>query len=461
MHLVLIIPPSPGRTNVIRMIDCSHEAKANYLWQPNDFMIITSRLASGDRVTFIDGTADRLRPGRFVRMLRQVQGDLLVFALSSVCWESDHAYYRTARELLPSLSAFVLGDIFLDERYQELILRDACGIVTNPYLLDLAAMARSVPGRPSGSLPGVCTAAGEPFFPDGKRPLRVTSGVPRHDLFLKPGYRFPFAKRYRFATVTTTWGCPFACSYCTDANFPPVVRDYHDVLKELDRVASLGVRELFFADKVFGFSGENARPLLEAMARQYSFSWTCYFHPQVYDPELLELMRRAGCHTIITGIDSADVPSLQRYGRRVDPNKIEQLIAHANRLRISVCADFILGLEHETEADVERTIRMALELPIDFASFNIAAPLPGSDIRRRVVASGRLAFGQEGFDTCGRTGILGSANITPERLRRLRTQAFRSFYLRPSYLLRRLKRTDSVEHLLIQFQEMLTMVRKI
>ena len=34
---------------------------------------------------------------------------------------------------------------------------------------------------------------------------RVRAGVPRHELFLKPGYLFPFAHRFRFATVTTTW----------------------------------------------------------------------------------------------------------------------------------------------------------------------------------------------------------------------------------------------------------------
>lgn len=460
MRIVLIIPPSPGRRNIIRMIDCSHEAKADYLWQPNDLMIITSLLGQMDKVEFIDGTADRLDEEQFTRALRQVQGDLLIFALSSVCWESDYAYFLLARRLLPYLPVFVLGDIFLDTRYQDLILRDADGIITNPYVLDLHAMA-DIRRERSRALPGICMTPGIDFFPHRTAPLMVTSGVPRHELFLKHSYRFPFAKRYRFTTVTTTWGCPFSCSYCTDSNFPPVVRDYRDVLKELAAVDGLGIRELFIADKVFGFSAPNVQPLLEMMARQYAFSWTCYFHPQLYKPELLELMHRAGCHTIITGIDSADIFSLQRYGRRVDPRNIEQLIGHANRLGISVCADFILGLEHETESDVERTIRMALELPIDFASFNVAAPLPGSDIRRRVVGEDKLVFGKEGFDTCGRMGILGSANVSPERLRKLRTEAFRAFYLRPAYLLRRLRHTRSVEHLMIQVQQMLSMMGKV
>ena len=197
------------------------------------------------------------------------------------------------------------------------------------------------------------------------------------------------------------------------------------------------------------------------MAAQFHFSWSCYFHPQLYDPMLIDLMRSAGCHTMIIGVDSADIASLQQYKRRVDKKKIEQLVEHASRIGISVCADFILGLSHETAEDIERTIQYALALSIDFASFNVAAPLPGSDIREQGMSAGMLRFGNEGFDTCGRMGVLGNRNVSADQLRRLRRKALWSFYLRPAYLWRRLRRTRSPEHLWIQVQEMITMIRKI
>jgi len=461
MNIILAIPPSPDKKNIIRMIDCSHETKANYLWQPNDLMIITSLLEPADRVVFIDGTADRLSEEEYLRELKNENGDLVIFALSSVCWESDYAYFQTTRRQFPAVPFYVLGDIFLEENYQRHILAECDGIIFNPYSLDLPAMARRPGTSGTMTLPGVSIVPGQKRFPENKKAAAITSRTPRHELFFKKGYRFPFARHYVFSTVTTLWGCPFSCSYCTDSNFAPLVRTYQDVLQELDYLHGLGVRELFFADKVFGFSAQNVYPLLETMAERFRFSWSCYFHPQLYDPRLLDMMKAAGCHTIITGIDSADVPSLRRYRRVVNANKIDELIAHANRLNISICADFILGLEHETEKDIRKTIELALDLPIDFASFNIAAPLPGSDIRRTVLNAGRLLFGKEGFDTSGRSGILGNENIDAERLRVLRKMAFRKFYLRPSYLIKRLKKTTSVEHFMIQLQEMLTMIRKI
>jgi len=461
MDLALLIPPSPRKNNIIRMIDCSHEAKANYLWQPNDFMIITSLLKPEDRVALIDGTADKLNDSDYLHAAQAVPADLIIVALSSVCWAADYQAFQKVRRLKQGIPLFVIGDIFLDGSYRKLILEQCDGIIFNPYLLDLDAMRRVRTGPGIAVLPGVATRPDAPVSLEGKGPILLSdTRPPRHEVFLKSGYRFPFAHHYRFSTVTTVWGCPFSCSYCSDANFPAVVRQAEDVMRELDILAGLGVRELFIADKVFGFSRRNADRLLTAMAERHRFGWSCYFHPQLYDPVLLDLMGRAGCHTIITGIDSADVSSLAQYGRRVESGKIDRLLGHACRIGISVCADFILGLEHESEDDIIRTIRFALEKPIDFASFNIAAPLPGSDIRQRAVSEGKLIFGAEGFDTCGRMGVIGSGRISAERLRELRKGAFRSFYLRPSYWLRRLRRTRSVEHFLIQAGEMLSMLRK-
>ena len=461
MDLALLIPPSPRKTNIIRMIDCSHEAKANYLWQPNDFMIITSLLKPEDSVAFIDGTADKLKESDYLRAAQAAPADLIIVALSSVCWRNDYLAFQKVRRLRQGIPLFVIGDIFLDEPYRKLILEQCEGIIFNPYLLDLDAMSRVRTGPGTTVLPGVGTRPDAPVSPEGKGPIPVSdTRPPRHEVFLKSGYRFPFAHHYRFSTVTTVWGCPFSCSYCSDANFPAVVRQAEDVLRELDVLADLGVQELFIADKVFGFSRRNADRLLAAMAERYQFGWSCYFHPQLYDPALLDLMGRAGCHTIITGIDSADLSSLVRYGRRVEAAQIDRLLTHAGRNRISVCADFILGLEHESEENIVRTIRFALEKPIDFASFNIAAPLPGSGIRRRAISEGKLIFGTEGFDTGGRMGVMGNDRISAERLRELRKWAFRKFYLRPSYWLRRLRRTRSVEHFLIQAGEMLSMLKK-
>ena len=457
MNLLLVIPTSPHNRKIIRMIDCSHEAKANYLWHPNDFIIISSLCGPEDTVVLADATEKGLSTRQALSDLAGQRPDLVIIALSSAAWKHDHFFFQKTKELFPGVPVFALGDIFIEPEYKEFILKECDGIVASPYLLDLRAMAK---GKAfSGPMPGVIRNADDKPYPS-KRPLSAKTGVPRHELFLNGNYCFPLSHRFKFATVTVMWGCPFSCSYCTDSKLQPFVRDWKDVLPELERLRDLGVTELFFSDKAFGFPTENAQALTEAMAKRFKFSWCCYFHPQLYNEKLLETMAAAGCHTLIIGIDSANLESLKQFGRNVDKDKLENLIYKADSLGMSICADFIIGLPHETEEDVKKTLAYALSKPLDFASFNIAAPLPGSTIRQTAKEKNQLSFGKEGFDSFGRGGVLGGAKISGERLKKLRRSATISFYLRPSYILRRLKRTASLEHLANQLSQMITLFRK-
>lgn len=459
MNLLLIVPPSPGHKNIIRMIDCSHEAKANYLWHPNDLLIISSLCAPEDKIEFLDATESSLTSKDALHKLAGQNPDLIITTLSSVCWGPDYAFFEQVKKLFPGKPLFVLADIFLEQEYREFMLPQCSGIIASPYLLDLRQMA----GRgaaAAGPLPGVITSVSDNPYPS-KRHLSGRTFIPRHELFIDKSYCFPLSHHFNFATITTMWGCPFTCSYCSDSKTQPFVRETEDVVKELEYLESLGVKELFFADKTFGFPPENARKLAEIMAERFHFSWCCYFHPQLYNEKLLETMKAAGCHTLIVGIDSANLEQLHQFHRNVQKEKLEGLLFKADQLGISVCADFIIGLPHETESDVRKTFDYALSRPLDFASFNIVAPLPGSDVRQRAKENGLLSFGKEGYDTFGHGGILSGAKISSVKLRQLRRSTTIQFYLRPAYILRRLRRTASLEHLVLQLRQMVVLFKKI
>jgi radical SAM superfamily enzyme YgiQ (UPF0313 family) len=460
MRVYLIIPPSPSHRNIMRMIDCSHEAKANYLLQPNDFMLITSHLKKTDEVIFIDGTANKLSESDFLKKVRSGGiPDLLFFALSSVCWESDLGYYNEIIKIYPDVPRYVLGDVFFEKKFRETILKICAGIITQPFLLDIEEMVKNKEDRKS--LKGICTTSELEDRHIRKQGVEVKDiNFPRHEIFLSKKYRFPFAKHIYFSTVTTLWGCPFSCSYCTDSKTTPFYREVTKIVEELEYIKKLQVKELFFADKVFGFPLEKTFHLLGEMSKYFPFSWSCYFHPQLYSPELLEKMKKAGCHTIIIGIDSANLAGLKKYNRNVKREKLEALIFHANKLKISVCADFIIGLEHETKDDIFSTINYSLNLPLDFASFNIATPLPGSSIRDNAIKEGKIRENQDGFDTLGNKNVLDNQNVSGKDLITLRKKAVFKFYFRVSHWIRRLSRTSSIEHLIIQLSQMKGLLRK-
>jgi len=450
MKVLFIIPPSPDRKNIIRAADCSHEAKARYLWQPNDYIIISSLLDSRDEAVLIDGTAAKLSYVNFLLRCGDVRGDMIFFLLSSVCWQSDFAMFSEVRKLFPHTPFYTLGDIFFEHAYREVILELCSGIVFQPYVLDLQKMKNGTYDLPGvWTNPALARAAAENFLPN-KKPLVIKSNPPRHEIFLNRRYLFPFAHRFRYATITAAWGCPFTCTYCTNAHTPPVVRSFHDILRELRILQDKDITELVFADKVFGYPKKNSTMLLKKMNEFFNFSWSCYFHPQLYSPELLTLMHKAGCHTIIIGIDSMNLQNLTLFRRKVTYDKLNKLLMHARALKIQVCGDFIIGLPHETQADAEYTLSAAADLDIDFASFNIASPLPGSCIRDHLREKGLLQHSAEGYGTGGMFNIAGSDHIDSKTLLKMKKKAVRRFYLKPSRIIRICRSIVSPEHLLIQ-----------
>jgi hypothetical protein len=184
-----------------------------------------------------------------------------------------------------------------------------------------------------------------------------------------------------------------------------------------------------------------------------------WFLENLYTPEFLDLMKSAGCHTLIIGIESKNFESLKSFGRVFSEKKLHGLLEHANRLKINICGDFIIGLPGESITDIRSTIAYATNLQLDFASFNIATPLPSTLFRRQAVSAGRMKVSDHHFDTTGMSHILDSDTVNAEDLVALRNEAIRQFYIKPQYWLRRLSRIRGTEHFYIQIQEAFALIK--
>lgn len=460
MRVLLLIPPSPEHRHIARFSFQSYESKGNYHLQPKEFMAVTGCLAEKDEASFIDGTCDRLSEAEFLGQIDDLDGDVIIFSMSNTVWKSDYHYFKEVKFRHPDTPLFVQGDIFLDKEAREFILEECDGVVFYPYMLELENMAR-VRQNGAADLPGVYTSPGQSYFGKNSNRLHdIVSGYPRHEMFLKAGYRFPFAKHKKFATIVTTYGCPFVCSYCGSSNLPPGIRPNDSILAELRHLETLGIKELWIYDSTFGFYKKESVPLLEEMAQKHAFSWSTFTSHQICTPDFLELMKAAGCHTIILGIDSASEKNLKSFRRNSTKSKLEKAIVKANDLNMNICADFILGLENETRGDLENTIAYAMKLPIDYASFNVIVPTPGTSVSEKLKQEGASIFDLVNFDSLGREGNIGNKYMSGDEIIALRNKAVRKFYLRPKHLMRRLSKTTSIEHFQIQMEEMFAIVGK-
>jgi anaerobic magnesium-protoporphyrin IX monomethyl ester cyclase len=96
---------------------------------------------------------------------------------------------------------------------------------------------------------------------------------------------------------------------------------------------------------------------------------------------------------------------------------------------------FLFGIPGETYAEGLETIRFACELDPDIASFHALTPFPGSELWERRHELGTVAEDLASYTYQGAAFV--PHTMTRDDIQRLRQQAYRTFYSRPRYLVRR------------------------
>ncbi|MDT7952189.1 MAG: TIGR04295 family B12-binding domain-containing radical SAM protein [Acetobacteraceae bacterium] len=114
-------------------------------------------------------------------------------------------------------------------------------------------------------------------------------------------HRFDRAPEGPGAEVEASRGCPYTCSFCAKIDFRDKYRrrDLAPVLTEIDALIAQGVTYLYFIDEIFLPN----RPLLEALVdRPVEFGVQTRI--DLWKPEMIELLGRAGCVSIEAGVES-------------------------------------------------------------------------------------------------------------------------------------------------------------
>jgi anaerobic magnesium-protoporphyrin IX monomethyl ester cyclase len=197
-------------------------------------------------------------------------------------------------------------------------------------------LARLADGK-CRSLPGVAyVEAGEIRVNGGPQAARFVDAPPlvwaddwiaRHH---HHHHRFDSRPSVPAAEVEASRGCPYHCTFCAKDNF----RDGYRrralplLLAEIDHLQAQGVGYLYFIDEIFLPN----RPLLEALAaRELSFGVQTRI--DLWKPEMLALLGRAGCVSIEAGVESLTVAGRERLAKncRVETEDLTERLIEAKQ----------------------------------------------------------------------------------------------------------------------------------
>jgi radical SAM superfamily enzyme YgiQ (UPF0313 family) len=255
--------------------------------------------------------------------------------------------------------------------------------------------------------------------------------------------RLPFPVRndrhmvtYSLYEVVGKRGCPFRCSFCgASADHRKVrFRTPENVVAEMEELfARYGKKKLYFNDDVFTIDKQWAWDFCDLLLRRgLRIEWECQTRVDLVDAPLLATMKRAGCESVVFGIDAGNQANFDRLKKAITVEQAYVSVQAAKDAGIAVWCNFIMGYPWETRRDLQDTIDLARGLDPHFARFFIATPYPGSplyDLARRqgiIKTLDLSAYSQDSGES-----ILELEHLSGPELSELVYQANLLFYLRP------------------------------
>jgi radical SAM superfamily enzyme YgiQ (UPF0313 family) len=405
-------------------------------------------------IKLIDAVVDRLAAADCFAAIERFAPDAVLFLSGAISWTYDFPFLESVKRHLGGNTRLIgSGDIFQEEAVRWLeefpfidaVIRDFANADVVNYLVGREEKLENIVFRKNDSV----------VVKERKRARRsyFQMPIPRHELFVNDRYRFSFTRRRPFATVLTDFGCPYPCSFCIMSTLGSKFRHVDDVMKELHQLKALGVKDIFFIDQTWGVDRQRNLELCRHMVEaKLDFGWVTYTRVDIVDEEVLVAWREAGCHTLIFGVEFASPEMLKRYRKGYRPTQIEEGLALTQQMGIRSVGTFVLGLPEDTIESMEATIRLACELPLDFASFNVAVPRHGTLLRKDAKEQG-LIDDLRVMDQAGLQVAMPTQHLSRDAVMRLKRKAILRFYLRPSYLWKRVTSVRSFQELVAQIQE--------
>jgi radical SAM superfamily enzyme YgiQ (UPF0313 family) len=243
------------------------------------------------------------------------------------------------------------------------------------------------------------------------------------------------------AVMITSRGCNRHCIYCfqldKERKHGIRYRSIKNVMQEIELCVQQGYKEIKFLDDTFAADYDRAMQIaLEIRRRRLSITWFASACVNQVDRPLLQAFKDAGCWAVLFGAESGVQKNLNTIRKGITLEQIQKAVRTAQDVGLNVSTPFLFGIPGETFEEGLRTIDFAVRLNPDMANFHAITPFPGTYLYDNLERFGTISDDLSDFTYQGAAFI--PKTMTRDDIHRLRQIAFRTFYLRPSFLFKKL-----------------------
>ena len=226
----------------------------------------------------------------------------------------------------------------------------------------------------------------------------------------------------KYASMMTSRGCPFSCSYChiagelSNSLSGPIgrfrIKSDERVLKELHVLKDLGVKQVFIEDdSIFGKKRRAIKLIKKIKGLGLDIldvNGVNIIHllkKGEPDIEVIELLAEAGFRDIVLPFESANPRIIKKYCSNkwdIENSNVTGLIKECKKRNLRVAGNIMIGYPDETLEEIQKSLQYAKDRMndgLDACNFFLVMPLPGTPM----------------FDECMRDGYLPK-NFNPDRM---------------------------------------------
>ncbi|MGH2455145.1 MAG: B12-binding domain-containing radical SAM protein [Candidatus Limnocylindria bacterium] len=269
----------------------------------------------------------------------------------------------------------------------------------------------------------------ERYAADGREFSLADAPMPRFDLL--------DIDRYNRITVQTQRGCPWRCEFCAASiRLTPLykVKPVDRVLDEIREIKRLWPRPFIeFADDNTFVHRRHSKELMRGLIGENVRWFTETDVAVADDPELLALMREAGCAEILIGLESPtaagiDGVELRRNWKR---GRFADYLAAIERIQgngVAVNGCFVLGLDGDGPEVFDAVADFVGEAGLFDVQITVLTPFPGTPLYDRLLAEGRL-LDPTAWERCTMFDVnFRPRGMSPETLQRELVELGRRLY---------------------------------
>jgi len=205
---------------------------------------------------------------------------------------------------------------------------------------------------------------------------------PARNLLKLKKYYHLLSRNYKTTFIITSRGCPFNCIFCNPLYKKIRKRSVKNVVDEIKLIVNkYGINDLEFFDETFNLIPEWVYEFCNELTKQnIRIKWRARCRPDLINEKMIKLMKENGCYQISLGIESANNRILKFLKKGYNIDQIKEAVRIIKKYNIEIHGYFIIGSPIETREEILNTINFAAGSKLDFASFFILMPYPGTEL---------------------------------------------------------------------------------